>query len=139
MPDNESKFNDIKYKIFVGIKLLGLGLLLTTCVFALVYSGFSTHPHVKPKYVLFPDAQTLWFYNLILGAIGGILVDMENTWAAMLAGIVTSVTMTSVTLVYVSWRESVLNIEMLIPIAFGTVAGVAAYQFFMDKFYKKKN
>ncbi len=73
------------------------------------------------KVVLIPDAGTLWLVNAGFGIIGGILLNYRKFLVTMFSGLMASMAITGVTLLYVSWRESILNIELLIPLAAGVV------------------
>lgn len=103
------------------LSIIGFLCFITACVLSVTYMGFFNQPNIEVKVVFIPDAGTLWLVNAGLGIIGGILLNYRKFLVTMFSGLMASLAITGVTLLYVSLRESILNIELLIPLAAGTV------------------
>ncbi|HWQ81604.1 MAG TPA: hypothetical protein VN514_04985 [Ignavibacteria bacterium] len=103
------------------LSIIGFLCFITACVLSITYMGFFNQPDMEIKVVLIPDAGTLWLVNAGFGIIGGILLNYRKFLVTMFSGLMASMAITGVTLLYVSWRESILNIELLIPLAAGVV------------------
>ena len=132
------KFYLQKNKIDRVLFILGALCFITICVLVITYAGFTTQPKEEIKFVLIPDAQTLWIINILLGIAGGILADYRKFLASAPAGLITSLAITGVTLAYISFRESLLSIELLIPLFIGAVCGAVVYNLLLRLFYNKK-
>lgn len=122
-------------KVIAG---LGFLLLIATCVLSITYMGFTTHPKTAVKVVLIPNLQILWIVNILFGLIGGVLINYRRIVASAIAGLITTVVITASTILYVSFRSTILNYEMLIPLSVGAVAGSIVYNLIVSKFYKDK-
>ncbi|MCE1165480.1 MAG: hypothetical protein LWX07_08785 [Bacteroidetes bacterium] len=101
------------------LAIIGFLCFITTCVLAITYMGFFNDPNIKVKVVLIPDAATLWLVNAGFGIIGGALLQYSRLLTSIPAGLMTAMAITGTSLLYVSWRSSILNIELLIPLAIG--------------------
>jgi hypothetical protein len=114
---------------------LGFLLLIATCVLSMTYMGFTTHPKTAVKVVLIPNIQILWLVNIGFGLIGGVLINYKRIIASAVSGLITSVVITGSTLLYISFRTTILNYEMLVPLSIGAIAGGMTYNFIISKFY----
>ncbi|MDD5363013.1 MAG: hypothetical protein PHN88_12820 [Ignavibacteria bacterium] len=112
--------------------IVGCMCLIATCVLAITYMGFYDRPDIEIKVVLIPDALTLWLVNAGFGLIGGILINYKKFLASMVAGVFTAMVITGITLLYVSWRTSIINYELLIPLFIGAISGGAVFNL-LDK------
>ncbi len=123
---------------FIFLRLLGSALFITISVFSITYMGFMQHPEMEIKYELIPDFKTLCIFNAVFGLAGGALMDFQRLWASLAGGFMAAVGITAITLLYVSWRSSILNFEVLIPLFLGIIPGVVTYNFLSEKIYREK-
>jgi len=107
-------------------------------VLALTFSGFTTTPQSEVKVVLIPDEETLWYISIVCGLLGGGLMNYRKFLAAVPAGLLASLAITDITLAYVSFRQTVYMLEMLIPLTVGSIIGVWVYKFFYWIIYKNR-
>lgn len=114
---------------------LGFLLLIATCVLAMTYMGFTNQPRMTVKVVLIPNLQILWLVNIGFGLIGGVLINYRRIIASAVSGLISSVVITGSTLLYISFRTTILNYELLIPLFIGAIAGGITYNFIISKFY----
>lgn len=119
-------------KILAG---LGFLLLIATCVLSMTYMGFTTQPKTAVKVVLIPNIQILWLINIGFGLIGGVLINYKRIFASAVSGLLTTVAITGSTLLYISFRTTILNYEMLVPLSIGAIVGGMTYNFIISKFY----
>jgi hypothetical protein len=112
--------------------IIGCMCIITTCVLAITYMGFYDRPDIEIKVVLIPDAETLWLVNAGFGLIGGILINYKKFLASMISGVLTALVITGITLLYVSWRTTIINYELLIPLFIGAISGGAVFNI-LDK------
>lgn len=122
-------------KFFNFLRIIGAMLLITVSVFSITYMGFMQRPDVEVKYEIIPDFQTLCIFNSVLGLAGGALIDFRRLWASLAGGFMAAAGITALTLLYVSWRSSILNAEILIPLFVGIIPGVVTYNFLREKIY----
>jgi hypothetical protein len=137
-PTPTEKFYLEKSKLDRILFIIGALCFITVCVLTITYSGFTTQPVAEIKVVLIPDEITLWIINSILGIVGGVLIDYRKFLASVPGGLITSLTITGFTLAYISFRETLISIEILLPLFVGAVIGALAYNFLVRLFYKKK-
>lgn len=72
----------------------------------------------------FLSRANLWYLHIGLGILGGILLDVRSPLTAAFAGMVAAIAITGTGLLYLSWRESILNVELIIPLLAGLLTGV---------------
>ncbi|MGV8019057.1 MAG: hypothetical protein AB2L26_12885 [Ignavibacteria bacterium] len=101
------------------LPILGFLCFVTTCALSLTFMCFFNKPDIEVKVVLIPDAMTLWLVNAVFGILGGVLLQYKKILSALPSGLMAAMVITDSTLLYVSWRSTILNIEMLIPLAAG--------------------
>lgn len=104
------------------LAIIGFLCFITTCVLSITYMGFFNKPDIEVKVVLIPDAATLWLVNAGFGIVGGALLHYRRLLTSIPSGLMAAMAITGSTLLYVSWRTTVLNIELLIPLAAGAIA-----------------
>lgn len=121
------------------LAIIGALCFITSCVLVIAYSGFTTHPQAEVKVVLIPDLKTLWIVTALLGAAGGALINYKKFLAAVPAGLAASLFMTDFTLFYISFRSSIWNYEILIPLFLAFVVGIVIYRVFYRFIYKKRD
>lgn len=121
------------------LSVIGGLCFITACVLVITYSGFTTQPQYEIKVVLIPDLETLWIINAILGAAGGALLNYKKFLAAVPAGLAAVLFMTDFTLFYISFRDSILNIEILLPLFLAFLVGAGVYKILYRLIYKKKD
>jgi len=71
-----------------------------------------------------------------LGIAGGALMNYKKFIASVPAGLAASLFMTDFTLFYISFRNSVTNYEILIPLFLGFLVGVGVYKLLFKLIYK---
>ncbi len=81
--------------------------------------GFFNKPDIEVKVEFIPDAMTLWLANTVFGILGGGLLQYKKFLPALPSGLMAAMAITGSTLLYVSWHSTILNIEMLVPLAAG--------------------
>lgn len=137
-PAPTEKFYLEKNKLDRILFIIGGLCFITVCILTITYSGFTTHPQNEIKVVLIPNEKTLWIINSILGLLGGVLVDYRKFLASVPGGLITSLTITGFTLAYISFRETLISIEILLPLFVGAVIGALVYNLLLRLFYNKK-
>ena len=124
---------------FIGfLRIIGFLFIIAPVVLTITFEGFVQNPNMEVKYVLIPDLQTLLVFNAVLGLSGGVLLDYRYTWASLAGGFMSAAGVTAVTMLYVSWRDSISNYEILIPLFIGLIPGFWAYRFVLEKVYHEK-
>lgn len=115
-----------------------IGALCFICspIIALTYQGFLSGNVEEVKFNLIPDAQTLWIASAAFGIAGGALMNYKKFIASVPAGLAASLFMTDFTLFYISFRNSVTNYEILIPLFLGFLVGVGVYKLLFKLIYK---
>lgn len=99
-------------KIIRGIGFLCFIALPITVMF---YLGFRERPEVKDVVILFPDLKTVIIYNTILGLVGGLfLTYFQKPLDAILRSLMVTIFLTSFAYLYMFWRRSIINYEILI-------------------------
>ncbi len=121
------------------LAIIGFLCFITPSVLSLTYMGFYNKPNIEIKVVLIPDAATLWLVNAGFGIIGGAMLAYRNFLSAIPSGLMTSMAITGATLLYVSWRTTVLNIEILIPLAVGAFVWGIFFNGLNKLFYPKED
>lgn len=121
------------------LAIIGGVCFILACVAVIIYSGFTSQPQQEIKVVLIPDLETLWIFNAAMGLLGGALINYKKFLAAIPAGLAASLFMTDFTLFYVSFRSSIYNFEILIPLFLAFLVGVGVYKVFYRLIYKKKD
>ena len=81
----------------------------------------------------FMTGTMLWIVNIILGMIGGLCLGPKKIAAGVLAGGVANAAITGITLLYVSWRDTLYSIEFIIPILLGLLVGWMTFVFLGGK------
>lgn len=119
--------------------IIGALCFITSCVLVITYSGFTTQPQGEIKVVIIPDLETLWIVNAILGAVGAGLINYKKFLAAIPAGLAAVLFMTDFTLFYISFRDSIMSIEILLPLFLAFIVGVIVYRVLYRIIYKKKD
>ncbi|MBS1493342.1 MAG: hypothetical protein JST55_07525 [Bacteroidetes bacterium] len=119
--------------------IIGALCFITSCVLVITYSGFTTQPQNEIKVVLIPNLETLWIINVILGVAGGALINYKKFLASIPAGLAAVLFMTDFTLFYISFRDSIISIEILLPLFLAFVVGTVVYKVLYKFFYKKKD
>lgn len=137
-PTPTEKFYLQKSKLDRVLFILGALCFITIGVLTITYSGFTTRPEAEIKVVLIPDEKILWTINCLLGVLGGALVDYRKFLASVPGGLATSLTITGFTLAYISFRETLISIEILLPLFVGAVTGALVYNLLLRLFYNKK-
>lgn len=118
--------------------IIGALCFITSCVLVITYSGFTTQPQHEVKVVIIPNLETLWIINAILGIAGGALINYKKFLAAIPAGLVAVLFMTDFTLFYISFRDSIISIEILLPLFLAFVVGTVVYKVLFRLIYKNK-
>ncbi|MBN8570636.1 MAG: hypothetical protein J0M18_13505 [Ignavibacteria bacterium] len=119
--------------------VIGALCFITSCVLVITYSGFTAQPQGEIKVVLIPDIETLWIINAILGIAGGALLNYKKFLAAIPAGLAAVLFMTDFTLFYISFRDSIMIIEILLPLFLAFLVGAGVYKVLYKLIYKKKD
>lgn len=138
-PTPTEKFYLEKKPIEKILAVIGGLCFITACVLVITYSGFTTQPQHETKVILIPDIETLWIINAILGIAGGTLINYKKFLAAIPAGLAAVLFMTDFTLFYISFRDSILNIEILLPLFLAFLVGAGVYKILYRLIYKKKD
>jgi hypothetical protein len=105
-------------------------------ILALTYRGFLSGRVEEIKVDLIPDVQTLWIASAAFGIAGGALMNYKKFLASVPAGLAASLFMTDFTLFYISFRNSILNFELLLPYLLGFLVGVGVYKLLFKLIYK---
>jgi len=107
--------------------ILGGILIISAACLTLVNLGFSDPMiHRQPRvYVL--DWSVVWVVNITCGALGGALLVSKHYLKGAVAGVVSTACITGASLAYLSWREEVLIVEILIPLLTGLI-GIGIYK-----------
>jgi hypothetical protein len=118
-----------------------IGALCFICspIIALTYQGFFSGRVEEIKFNLIPDAQTLWLASAGFGILGGAFMNYRKFLASIPAGLAASLFMTDFTLFYISFRNSILNYELLLPYFLGFLVGVGVYKVLYRFIYKKRD
>lgn len=119
--------------------VIGALCFITSCVLVITYSGFTTQPQNEVKVVIIPDVETLWIINAILGTAGGALINYKKFLAAIPAGLAAVLFMTDFTLFYISFRDSLMSVEILLPLFLAFLVGAGVYKVLYKFIYKKKD
>lgn len=75
----------------------------------------------------------LWLVSLALGCLGGALIVHRRPVAGGVAGLAAGAGLTGSGLLYFSWRDSMLDVELLVPLLVALAVGKATYRCFGDK------
>jgi len=108
--------------------IMGGVCFIASATFVMIHLGF-----VKEDYGHDPvpmksfSRETLWWLNAGLGIGGGILLGYKHFFIAILSGLIASLAITGSALLYLSWRESILTVEIIIPMLAGLL-GVVVYK-----------
>jgi len=119
--------------------IIGALCFITSCVLVITYSGFTTQPQHEIKVVIIPNFETLWIVNAILGAVGAGLINYKKFLAAIPAGLAAVLFMTDFTLFYISFRDSIMSFEILLPLFLAFLIGAGVYKILYNLIYKKKD
>ncbi len=119
--------------------IIGTMCFICSSIIALIYQGFFSGNVQQVKFNLIPDAQTLWMASAALGLAGGALMNYKKFLAAIPAGLAASLFMTDFTLFYISFRNSIMNFEILLPLFLGFLVGTGVYKVLYRMVYKKKD
>jgi hypothetical protein len=136
-PTEKFYLEKTKFEKFLAV--IGALCFITSCVLVITYSGFSTQPQHEIKVVIIPNLETLWIVNAILGTVGGGLINYKKFLAAIPAGLAAVLCMTDFTLFYISFRTSIITLEILLPLFLAFIIGVGVYKIFYRLIYKKKD
>lgn len=125
----------IKDKI---IPLVGALCFLLIVPLTLIHLNFfPTTIHHTGTREQFLSLPSLWMINMGLGLLGGISIDYKHVLIAGLAGLIASIAMTGTTLLYLSFRSSIMSVEILFPMLTGLV-GIWLYDCLIAKNIEKK-
>lgn len=95
--------------------------------FVMIHLGFmeESYNYNKPMKP-FLTSESIWYVNSTLGIVGGLILGYKRFIIAILSGLIASLAITGATLLYLSWRETILMAEIIIPMLAGVV-GIILY------------
>jgi hypothetical protein len=122
MAANKIEKFDKEFKALTGWKktryIMAGVCFVAASIFVFDHLGFvDTDQSYKPDPIF--SYQTLWIVNCVLGMIGGILFAPKKMLIVALSGLIAVASITGATLLYLSWRDSVYMIELIIPLLAG--------------------
>lgn len=121
----EKKFDKLSKgrQISIIIAFIGLvfGMILT-----LDLIGFTLSDAGNERMFPFSSA-TIWIINIGIGIAGGILSAPNKMMAAIVSGAVMGGGITGLTVLYASWRSTLLVYELLIPFFISLIIGFKLY------------
>lgn len=134
----EKKFDGLSRgrKIGVIIAFLGfvLGMILTLDLIGFTISDVGNGEPMFPF-----SSEMIWMINIGIGLVGGILCAPNKLMAAIVSGAVMGASITGLTLLYTSWRSSLLVYELLIPFFVSLVIGYKLFGLLTDESSKMSN
>lgn len=122
----ENKMNELsgisRFRLIFG----GIFFIIIA-TFVMIHLGFVEDDFgSKPIRKTFLTRQNLWLVNSGLGILGGIILGYKRFLIAAVSGLVASIAITGSALLYLSWRQEILSVEIVIPLLAGLV-GIALY------------
>lgn len=107
--------------------MLGAGGLcfVVMAVFVMLHLGFMDE-NVRniDKPIQFLSRNALWYLHIGLGLVGGILLDFRNPLIAAFSGMAAAVALTGSALLYLGWRDTILQVELIVPMLVALFVGV---------------
>jgi len=102
------------------VLIIGCLCIITTLILTLDNLGFTTISNDDSFSTYsstgFMSTKTIWFLNCGLGSMGGILIIRKKLIQAAISGAITTATITGITILYTSWRETIYSLEFIVPI-----------------------
>ncbi|MFT3795257.1 hypothetical protein [Flavobacterium sp.] len=117
--------------------LLGGICFTLPCIFVSFHLHFyeaSAAVYHEQVHTAFLTAWELWGLNAALGIVGGALMDYRHPWVSAFSGLVTALAMTGFAFLYLFWRDSIYNYEIVLMIILGSIPGIVLNAFLRDKY-----
>lgn len=115
---------DQDFKSYSGGKkariIIGSVCFILAGVLVLFHLGFvrdSGSGNIAIKHFL--NREELWYINLGLGLVGGILLAYKQALIAAVSGVLAAAAITGSALLYFGWRDTVYQFELLFPLMTG--------------------
>jgi hypothetical protein len=118
--------------------IIGCLCFITAGVFVITHLGFVPSTHHSKTANPFLTTEELWLINAGLGLFGGVLLNFKQPIISALSGLLAGLGITGFGIVYVSWRDSLVNVEMLLVLGIGVLPGVFVYSFLLRKYKARK-
>jgi hypothetical protein len=116
----------------VAVLVLAIGVL----IIATEYAGFNIGGNAASKKQLINDGSLLWILTICFGAAGGLILKPKKFMATIPSGIVSACGVTGSVLLYLSFRKSIYQAELVIPLLIGIFPGMIVYPLFHKLIYK---
>ncbi len=113
----------------IGRIMFGIGsiLFIMAGTFTLIHLGFQLDDSAPDAMKPFLTTSELWTVNSILGVIGGVLMNYRRILISGLCGLVAAWGITGTTLLYLTWRESIIQLEIALPLLLGILPAIFLY------------
>lgn len=119
--------------------IIGCLLFINAWVMVLMlYLGFGKANTTSVEMKVF-DTQQIFLLNTAQGLLGGALMNYKRPFISAISGMVAALGITGFTILYASWRESILTVESLFMLGIGIIPGVALYNFLNRTINKPNN
>ncbi len=132
-----AQFDKLKYLGRFQMVIVFL-FFVAPVAFTLVHLGFKPDTmsgHSERN--TFLSAEMLMLVNAACGLFGGLIMAQKQRVIVMISSAVTTLVTTAAALLYFSWRESIISIEIILPLGIGIIAGVFMFKL-LSKFFPAK-
>lgn len=110
--------------------------------FTLAHLGFQPDSVHGNQDKTFLSTDILFFINTACGLFGGIVMSTGKRlmimFTGILSGAVTTLATTAASILYFSWRTSIVSLEVVIPLGAGIITGVLTYKILTKIFSERE-
>jgi len=111
-----------KFVLILAALCFGGIAMLTLNHLGFIFDGVSSnHEALLSK-------QMLWTINIGIGILGVILLAPKTIIPSIITGTITAIAITGSTILYLSLRENIYSLELIIPLLIGFFVGIKTYQ-----------
>ena len=121
-----------------ALPIIGFVIFIWIVMSVLLHLGFAINTGgPDPKPFLEGKPMMLFWINISLGLVGGLLINFKNPIVSGITGLLSATVITGVALVYFNWREHFLLLEIVLPLVPALLLAIFLPRM-LNKVFKKK-